>query len=91
MDVWPAGAPCYLVGMADRAQFLNELCDLVEVERGALKGSEELAALEAWNSLAVLGVIAWADENNGVTLAPANILECRTVDDLAALVQGSRG
>ncbi len=84
-------ARCYLQGMADEGKVLDGLCEVLELDKGALKGHEELAELESWNSLAVLGVIAFADENCGVTLSPEKIMACRTVAELVALVRGSNG
>ena len=68
-----------------RDEFLVALSGLLEAD-SPLTGSEELAALGSWDSVAVISFMAMVDDRWGVILAPTNIYACRTVDDLAALV-----
>jgi acyl carrier protein len=48
-----------------------------------------LESLEGWNSMAMLGFMAIADEHCGLTLSPRQFINCRTVDDLVGLLQVS--
>jgi acyl carrier protein len=70
--------------MAGFRRILEEVMDL---EGGTLRGDEELANLELWDSVARIGFIATADEVYGATIPPKRIAECRTVEDLAGLVR----
>ena len=61
--------------------------ELLELPPGTLKGSEALADLEQWNSMAVIGFIALADENNGARVPARQIASSSTVADLLKLAQ----
>ena len=69
----------------DRNDFILRLDDLLQLDPGTLKGSDRLDELEAWDSLAVMGFIALADEELGAAISPARLARCQTVDDLVAL------
>jgi acyl carrier protein len=58
--------------------------DVLEQPRGTLTGEEKLENLENWNSLAVVTLIALAEER-GLTLTGDQILDCATAADLARL------
>jgi acyl carrier protein len=66
---------------------LLSLDDLLELDPGTLKGSEELKDIEAWDSLAVMGFIAMVDEEFDVMVPPAQLSKCKTVADLISLVE----
>ncbi|HZL57396.1 MAG TPA: phosphopantetheine-binding protein [Bryobacteraceae bacterium] len=70
----------------DRTQFLALMDELLELDPGILKGNESLEGLENWNSLAVIGFMALANEHNGVIVSPRSIAKCKTVNDLIDLV-----
>jgi len=72
----------------DREDFLNCLCEVLELAPGSLKGDEALEDVENWTSLAVLGLMAVVDEKYNVTLAARQIAGCQTVNDLMGLVRG---
>ena len=76
--------------MADNSKLLNAICELVEVPAGSLDAAASLDGLENWNSLSVLGFLAYVDENYGVALSPEKITACKTVDDLLNLVAQSK-
>ena len=59
--------------------------NLLELPDRTLSGPEKLDELENWNSLAMLGYVALADSNNGVTLSPRQIRDCNSIDDLGRL------
>jgi acyl carrier protein len=74
----------------DKVAFFAHMDELLELPAGTLRGPEELSSVEEWDSLAVLSFIALLDETYGVTVAPKQIVACKTMDDLAALA-GNRG
>ncbi len=69
----------------NRQNFLALIDELLELEPGTVNGSEQLDQLD-WNSLAVVGFIALADEQLGVSVSPARLAKCRVVNDLYALL-----
>lgn len=69
-----------------KSKFLILLDEMLELEPLTLKGPEVLEAIESWDSLAVVGLIAMVDENFGVTLSPQKIFQSKTVDDIVALL-----
>ncbi|WP_218080257.1 acyl carrier protein [Anthocerotibacter panamensis] len=69
-----------------KKDFLLSLEEIVEVDPNTLTGSEDLEELEGWDSLGVVGFIAMIDENFEITLPARKISNCRTVDDLVALL-----
>lgn len=71
-----------------REEFLNALTELLQSDC-PLTGVEELSNLANWDSMAVIGVMAMADDRCGVTFAPNRINSCVTVNDLCALVTGA--
>jgi acyl carrier protein len=69
-----------------RVEFLNSLCEILEVPAGSLAGDEKLEDLEDWTSMAMVSFIAFAHEHFGKTLSPRLFATCDTVDDLGKLV-----
>jgi acyl carrier protein len=69
-----------------REEFLASLDDLVELPAGTLKGPEKLEEVEGWNSMAMIGFIALADQN-GVKVAPRQIAASNTIDELLQLAK----
>jgi hypothetical protein len=70
-----------------REEFLLELDEVLELPRGTLKGPEKLEELEQWNSTAMIGFLALADTNNGTRIAPRQIVNCSTIEDLLKLAK----
>jgi acyl carrier protein len=68
------------------AAFLRKLEEIMEIEAGSLNGDEELARLEAWDSLKVMEFLAFLDEEYSLTVSPKAIAACKTVGDLAAVL-----
>jgi acyl carrier protein len=66
-------------------EFLSQFGDLMEMPAGSLRAEDKLADLEGWNSMAMVGFIAFADEQFGKTLSPRLFATCSTVADLAKL------
>jgi len=70
--------------------FIGNFEDAVEdLESGSVEGATHYRALEAWDSLAVLTVIAMVDLEYGVRLKAATLKECTTVQELYDRVQAS--
>lgn len=69
-----------------RAEFLDHLSTILELPSGSLSGDEKLSDLEEWTSLAMIGFIAFGDEQFEKTLSPRQVGACETVKDLGALV-----
>lgn len=69
-----------------KAEFLNKLEEIMEIEAGSLKGNEALADLDGWDSLKVVEFLALADEQFSLAVAPKAIAACKTIDDLRALL-----
>jgi acyl carrier protein len=70
----------------DTAGFYRKLDEILDIPTGTVKGGESLGGFDGWDSMAMLGFIALADENYGVAIPAKRIPACRTVDDLAGLI-----
>jgi acyl carrier protein len=66
---------------------LKQLDEVMELPAGTLDGSEALADLENWDSLAMMNFIALASDQYGLTLSPRQISGCASVADLQRLMQ----
>jgi acyl carrier protein len=66
-------------------EFLDGLAEVLEQDPASLTGEALLADLN-WDSLAFVSFIAMVDTRFGVTVPPRDLVQCRTVADLAALV-----
>ncbi len=70
----------------EREEFYSMLAEITGEEPSAIVGSTELKSMEGWDSLAVVQLIATADERFGVTLPAKQITTCTTVQDLINLL-----
>ena len=70
-------------------EFRAELEGILELETGAIMGSEILDDLPGWDSMSLLAVIALADQRLGTVLSAAAVMECRTGEELTGLFLGS--
>ncbi len=68
-----------------REELLVELTEVLETDV-PLAGTEELASLDNWDSMAVISLMSMADDRCGVNIAPKKINRCKTVNDLVELV-----
>jgi acyl carrier protein len=71
-------------------EFLLSLDELLELEPGTLKGPEELASLENWDSLSVVSFLGMAKARADKTVSPKAIAACKNVDDLFALLTAEK-
>jgi acyl carrier protein len=69
----------------DKANFFALVDELLELDRGTLRGPEQLEEV-GWSSVSVIGFMALVDEQFGISLPPASVGGCLTPDDLAALL-----
>ena len=69
-------------------EFYKEIENILETTPGSITGSELLADLAGWDSLAVLSFLALADEKFRTVLSATQLADCRTVADLAKLFPG---
>jgi acyl carrier protein len=70
----------------DKALFLARLEEMMEVQSGTLTGSESLKDLKQWDSVVIMGFIAFVDEHFEITLSAKRLVGCKTVNDLIALL-----
>ena len=60
--------------------------ELLELGPGTLTGSEELEALESWDSVAIVSFMVLAKDRFDRTVAAKEIANCLTVNDLVVLL-----
>jgi acyl carrier protein len=65
--------------------FLRKLSDILEVE--LLLPSQDMKQLDLWDSLTVLSILAYIDQEFGVVIEAPELAEIRTPDELYNLVQ----
>jgi acyl carrier protein len=70
-----------------KVEFLLELDEILGLRAGTIRGSEKLDDLENWDSAALIGFVAMAEANSGVSISPHQIVNCSTVTDLLRLAQ----
>jgi len=74
-----------------RQEFLLQMDEMLDLKPGTLQGHERLEDLKNWDSTALISLIVLAEDNNGVPIAPEEVVGCSTVADLLRLarVEGS--
>lgn len=72
---------------ADNRKYLEVIEEATEGAPGSISDDMVLTALEGWDSLAVVSLMALVDERFEVLLAPEAIRRCTTVADLVALLK----
>lgn len=71
-----------------RLEFVTKLAEALDTPAEAVTDDMPLSE-EALDSLALLSVVAAADEEYGVTVSPGAVAQCRSVRDLVALVESA--
>lgn len=71
-----------------KQEFYTAFEETLEIPSGSIKGTENLADLGAWDSLAAISFIAMADSVFGMPVTASKLRDCKTVDDLAAMFPG---
>lgn len=73
----------------DIKEFISKFADQFDdLDANVLTPETEFKALEDWNSLVALSVIAMVDEEYDVTLKGNDITGAKTIEDLFNTVQG---
>jgi acyl carrier protein len=70
-------------------EFIQNLENMLDLPPGELKSNTPLTDITGWDSMAVVAFLALADGTYGKAVPPAAIKSCKTVGDLAALVEQS--
>lgn len=71
----------------DKEKKMEIIADILELEISELKEDMILDELETWDSVAVLSVISVMDENFGKLPLASEIIKCKKVSDLLAIMQ----
>lgn len=66
--------------------FLRQMEQILEMDPNSLNGLENLKDLEAWDSLAVLGLQAWVDATFGKSLDVPALTSAVTLEDVWRIV-----
>ena len=75
----------------DTAEFVKNLKESVDgLEDHELTPETVLSDLAEWDSLGVLSAISMVDMGYQVRITGAEVQDCRTISDLAALVAGKK-
>lgn len=72
----------------DKTKFYDQLAKILDIE--AVKADDVLKDFEAWDSLAVLSVLALADSTYGASIKADEIRSVITALDLADLVESKK-
>ncbi len=67
-------------------EFFAVLEEALGAAPGTVTMDKRLADIPEWDSLGSLSVIALLDENHGISLGPGVFEQCKTVADLAGVV-----
>lgn len=68
-------------------QFVEKFSSAVDFQQAVeLTGDTDLKSLEEWDSLAALGVIVMCDMEYNKTITGNQLVVCRTIKDVFALV-----
>jgi acyl carrier protein len=68
-----------------KQEFYRSFESILEMPSGSISGSELLDGMSAWDSLAALSFIAFADSELKVRVPIERLTECKTVFDLVDL------
>jgi acyl carrier protein len=74
----------------DLKDFCGKIQQLLEMDPGTIELRTRLDRLEAWDSVAVLSFMVFADQEYGAEVKPKAIAECETVEDLAKVIEASK-
>jgi acyl carrier protein len=69
----------------NRDGFLERLNELMNLPKGTVQGAELLSTLSGWDSVALMGFIAFLDEDFGVRVTGRQVIQSNSVEDLIAL------
>jgi acyl carrier protein len=69
-------------------EFLSRLAESVGVDVGSLTKDVVISAIQGWDSICWLDVIALVDQATGVTIDAGDLSRVKTIGDLLSLVDG---
>lgn len=70
----------------NKAAFFVLVAEVLEIEPDGLSGSDVLADIGNWDSLAVISFVAMVDREFDIIIEGERLHGAKTLDDLAALV-----
>jgi acyl carrier protein len=73
----------------NREQIVTQLEEVLEISSGTLREDEQVRNLEHWDSLKLLEIIAFADEQLHVEIGADRLSQCVTIGDVLRLLQES--
>jgi acyl carrier protein len=73
----------------NHSDFLRDLEEVLHLASNSLNGGEVLRELPAWDSLAIVEFMAFADQRYSIAMDPKQITSCSTVDDLFSAVRAT--
>ena len=65
-------------------KFNEEIAEILEVD--SIEMNQKLESFECWDSLTILSIIAFVDENFKVTLSAQDIIDSGTIGGLKELI-----
>lgn len=72
----------------EKPDFLDKLATILDADQVA--GTDVLRDFEAWDSLAILSIVAMANSDYGITLKAAELKPLITADDLYTYLEGRK-
>ncbi len=69
----------------NRDEFLKEFQEVIQSE-DELTFEQDLNDIDEWDSLSVMATIAFIDKNFGIKVSHKDIIEMKTIDDIAKKV-----
>lgn len=70
-----------------REERIETIADILEIEPEEVKEEAELEKFDAWDSVAVLGIISAVSEETGQYLHADEILQLKTIGDLFSVLE----
>jgi acyl carrier protein len=71
-----------------KVEFIKDLAAVLNEPEEKLVPGLKLETIESWDSTAALGVIAILEGSVGVEVAPDQVAECKSIQDIMNLAQG---
>ncbi len=66
---------------------LEQLEDLLDMEKDTLRAEDELEQLDEWDSMAIIALIAMFDDSYGKILKPKEVRSFKTIKDILDLME----
>lgn len=69
----------------NRAEFIKQVSDILEIDPENLNGSEILEEIGNWDSLSIISFVAMVDAELNRIVSPEKLRQAKTIDDLVEL------